>query len=147
MKFKAKVVPSGNATAVEVPQASLDKLNAGTRPLVVITINGHSWRSRIAAMRGMHLIGISAANRQASGISAGDLVQVLLELDVEPRTVKEPEDVASALNKRKALRAAFQSLPFGLRRKHIASIEDAKSPETRMRRIAKLLSELEQSAA
>jgi hypothetical protein len=146
MKFKAKVVPSGNATAVEVPKAVVEKLNAGARPPVVITINGHSWRSRVAAMRGMHLVGISAANRKAGKISEGDLVEVLLELDVEPRTVEEPDDVASALNKRKALRTAFESLPFGLRRKHITSIEEAKSPETRLRRIAKLLGELEQGA-
>ncbi|WP_341677978.1 YdeI/OmpD-associated family protein [Niveibacterium sp. SC-1] len=143
MKFKAKVVPSGNATAVEVPEAALERLNAGTRPAVVITINGHSWRSRVAAMRGTHLVGISAANRKASEISEGDLVEVLLELDVEPRTVEEPEDVAAALNGRKALRAAFESLPFGLRRKYVANIEEAKSPETRLRRIAKLLVELE----
>lgn len=147
MKFKAKVVPSGNATAVEVPKAALEQLSAGARPPVVITINGHSWRSRVAAMRGMHLLGISAANRKASKISEGDLVEVLLELDVEPRTVEEPEDVASALNQRTALRTAFESLPFGLRRKHIAHIEEAKSPETRLRRITKLLSELEHSSA
>ena len=147
MKFKSVVIPSGNATAVEVPKTALEKLNAGTRPLVVITINGRSWRSRVAAMRGMHLLGISAANRKASNISDGDIVEVLLELDVVPRTIEEPEDVASALNKRKALRTAFERLPFGLRRKHIASIEEAKSPETRLRRITKLLTELESSAA
>jgi hypothetical protein len=98
MRFTAKVIPSGNATAVEVPKAALDELNAGARPLVVITINGHSWRSRVAAMRGMHLVGISAANRKASQISEGDLVEILLELDVEPRTVEEPQDLESALN-------------------------------------------------
>lgn len=98
-------------------------------------------------MRGMHLLGISAANRKASRISEGDLIEVLLELDVEPRTVEEPEDVTSALNTRQVLRTAFENLPFGLRRKHIESIEEAKSPETRLRRITKLLGELEHSAA
>lgn len=147
MKFKAKVVPSGNATAVEVPKAALETLSTEARPLVVITINGHSWRSRIAAMRGMRLIGISAAHRKASKVSEGDLVEIQLELDLAPRTVEEPEDVAAALNGRKALRAAFEHLPFGLRRRHIASIEEAKSPETRLRRIAKLISELEQGSA
>lgn len=146
MKFKTKVVPSGNATAVEVPKAALEKLSAGARPPIVISINGHSWRSRVAAMRGLHWIGISAAHRKASGVSEGDLVEVLLELDAAPRTVEEPEDLASALDTQQALRAAFERLPFGLRCKHIASIEDAKSPETRLRRIAKLLSELQPSA-
>lgn len=147
MRFVAKLIPSGNACAVEVPRAGLDQLNAGARPPVLITINGHSWRSRVAAMRGMSLIGISAANRKASSISEGDLVEVLLELDIEPRTVVEPEDLASALSRRKALRSAFESLPFGLRRKHVASIEAARSPETRARRIAKLCSDLEQGHA
>ncbi|TJZ66829.1 YdeI/OmpD-associated family protein [Chitiniphilus eburneus] len=147
MKFWAKVIPSGNATAVEAPKEALEQLNAGPRPAVVITINGHSWRSRIAVMRGMHLVGISAANRKASKITENDLVEVLLALDIEPRTVEEPADVALALNKQKALRNAFEHLPFGLRRKHIASIEAAKSPETRLRRIAKLISELEHVAA
>ncbi len=32
-------------------------------------------------MRGKSLIGISAANRAASGIAEGDIVQVNLELD------------------------------------------------------------------
>lgn len=146
MKFKAKVIPSGNATAVEVPGNVIEKLDAGTRPLVVIVINGHSWRSRVAAMRGMQLIGISAANRQASGIAEGEVVEVRLELDVEPRTVEEPADVAAALDQRQAVRAAFERLPFSLRRKHIAGIEEAKSPETRARRIAKLVSELERAA-
>ncbi|GAB2463968.1 hypothetical protein GCM10027082_14450 [Comamonas humi] len=145
MKFKAKVIPSGNATGVEVPGPTLAQLNAGSRPLVAITINGHHWRSRVAAMRGMYLIGISAANRKASAISEGDWVEVRLELDLEPRTVELPEDVASALNQQPALRAAFERVPFGLRRKHIADIEAAKAPATRVRRIAKLLSELEQA--
>ena len=125
----------------------MEKLGAGARPPVAITINGHSWRSRVAAMRGMALIGISAANRQASAIAEGERVEVLLELDLAPRTVQEPEDVAAALNKRKALRTAFEGLPFGLRRKYVADIEDAKSPETRARRIAKLLGALEPGTA
>src|SRR4051794_11885825 len=98
LKFKAEVIPSGNATAVEVPKAVVDALASGARPPVVVSINGHSWRSRLAAMRGMSLVGISAANRKASGISAGDIVGVLVEVDVEPRTVAEPPDLAKALN-------------------------------------------------
>ncbi len=145
-KFSAKVIPSGNATAVEVPASVLAALDAGARPPVTITINGHKWRSRIAAMRGMSLLGISAANRAASGIAEGEIVQVLLELDAEPRTVPEPEDLAAALTASTRARAAFDRLPFGLKRKHVAAIEEAKSSETRQRRIAKLVAELQSAA-
>ncbi|MGD9636770.1 MAG: YdeI/OmpD-associated family protein [Lautropia sp.] len=142
IKFKAKVVPSGNATAVEVPQSALATLRAGVRPPVTITINGHKWRSRVAAKHGKSLLGISAANRKASGISEGDVVQVLLELDEEPRTVEEPPDLAAALTLDKVARVAFDKLPFGLKRKHVAAIEDARSTQTRLRRIEKLVAEL-----
>src|SRR5262249_17385171 len=91
-KFKTKVVPSGNATAVEVPKAGIESFGAGARPPVAISINGHRWRSRIAVKGGKSLVGISAANRGASNIAEGDLVEVLIELDEEPRTVPEPAD-------------------------------------------------------
>ncbi|MBB3178032.1 YdeI/OmpD-associated family protein [Variovorax sp. Sphag1AA] len=145
-KFHAKVVPSGNATAVEVPKDGIESFGAGARPPVAISINGHTWRSRIAVKDGKCLVGISAANRQASSISEGDVVEVFVELDEAPRTVPEPPDLAEALKKSKHARAAFDGLPFGLKRKHVAAIEDAKSLETRQRRIAKLVSDLQQGA-
>ena len=145
--FQAKVAPSGNATAVEVPKDGIASFGAGARPPVAISINGHRWRSRIALKDGKCLVGISAANRRASSISEGDLVEVSIELDEEPRTVPEPADLSEALQKDKRARAAFDGLPFGLKRRHVAAIEEAKSLQTRQRRIAKLMSELQQGAA
>jgi hypothetical protein len=146
-KFQAKVAPSGNATAVEVPKDGIESFGAGARPPVAISINGHRWRSRIAVKDGKYLVGISAANRRASSISVGDLVEVLVALDEAPRRVVEPTDVSEALNKDQRARAAFDRLPFGLQRKHVAAIENAKSLQTRQRRIAKLVSDLRQDAA
>ena len=142
MKFKAKIIPSGNATAVEVPDKVMLALGPEARPPVAITINGHTWRSRVAAMRGLKLIGISAANRAAAGVNEGDTVEVELVLDTAPREVEEPADLAAALKASKSARAAFDALPFGLQQKHVRSIEEAKSPEVRARRIAKLVETL-----
>ncbi len=142
MKFKALVIPSGNATGVEVPDKVLQGLGPEARPPVAITINGHTWRSRVAAMRGKKLIGISAANREAARISEGDTIEVDLALDTAPREVEEPADLAKALNASKPARAAFDKLPFGLRAKHVRSIEEARSDEVRARRIAKLVETL-----
>lgn len=147
MKFKASVIPSGNATAIEVPEAVNQSLGSGARPPVRITINGHTWRSRIAAMRGSSLIGISAANRAASGVKLGELIEITVELDLEPRFVELPTDLAAALSTNKKLCATFENLPFGLKRKHVAAIQASKSEATRQRRIAKLISELRASAA
>jgi antitoxin component of MazEF toxin-antitoxin module len=139
MKFTATVIPSGNATAVEVPSAVMQALGPEARPPITVTINGHAWRSRVARMRGQCLVGISAENRAAAGIALGDEVEVDLTLDAAPRTVSAPPDLAQALDHDPEARAAFDRLPFGLKRKHVADIEAAKSPETRMRRIGKLV--------
>jgi Bacteriocin-protection, YdeI or OmpD-Associated/Domain of unknown function (DUF1905) len=146
MKFQARVIQSGNATAVVVPATIMEALGSEARPLVVVSINGHTWRSRVALMCGQCLIGISAANRAASGIAEADLIHVVLELDTEPRVVPEPADLAAALHKIPKARSAFDRLPFGLKRKLVRAIEDAKSPETRQRRVLKLVTELRQSA-
>lgn len=139
MRFQATVIPSGNATAVELPAEVVKALGPAARPPIVITINGYAWRSRVAAMRGQRLVGISRAQRDACRIAEGDVVEVDLELDIEPRVVPEPADLAEALDGQPDARAAFDRLPFGLKRKHVADIEAAKSAEVRQRRIAKLV--------
>lgn len=143
MKFKAQLIPSGNATAVEVPEAVMKALGPEARPPVTITINGHTWRSRIALMRGSALIGISAANRKASGIGSGDVIEVSVELDAAPREVELPPDLDAVFAKSRKAASAFEALPFGLKRKYIAHLEEAKSAATRQRRMEKLLSELQ----
>jgi hypothetical protein len=140
--FTATVVPAGNATGVEVPAEVVGALGAGKRPKVVITINRHSWRSRVASMGGRFVVGISAANRAASGIVLGDEVEIALELDTEPRVVAEPVDLAGALDADPLAREAFDRLPYGLRRKHVALVEDAKNAATRQRRIIRLIATL-----
>jgi uncharacterized protein YdeI (YjbR/CyaY-like superfamily) len=63
-------------------------------------------------------------------------VEVTLELDTAPREVDLPKDFAAALKKAGA-RAAFDKLAFTHRKEHVRSIEEAKAPETRARRIEK----------
>ena len=142
MKFRAIVIPSGNATAVEVPPEIVEALGPEARPPVEIGINGHSWRSRIARMRGQCLIGVSAANRAAAGIAEGESVEVDVRRDEAPREVALPADLAEALQATPGAHAAFARLPFGLKRKHLATIEEARSAETRRRRIEKLATTL-----
>jgi Domain of unknown function (DUF1905)/Bacteriocin-protection, YdeI or OmpD-Associated len=140
--FRSNVVPAGNATGAEVPAEVVGALGKGKRPKVAITINGHTWRSRVASKGGRYLVGISAANRAAAGIEEGAEIEVTLELDTEPREVDEPADLKAALDATPTVRAAFDRLPFGLRRKHVNDIEAAKTGQTRERRIERLVESL-----
>ncbi|MEV7419686.1 YdeI/OmpD-associated family protein [Streptomyces sp. NPDC089919] len=142
MKFDSLVEPPEPMRGLEVPPEVVAALGEGARPPVTITVNGHSWRSRLALMRGRHLIGFSNANRQAAGVTAGDVVEVELELDTEPRVVVEPADLALALDEAPAARAAFDRLTDSRKREHVRAVESAKKPETRQRRIEKAVATL-----
>ena len=142
MKFNAHVEPPEPMRGLEIPQEIVEALGAGGRPPVTITINGHSWKSRVAIMRGRHLLGLSNANRQAAGVVTGNEVCVELELDTEPRAVIEPPDFTRALDADPVARAAYDRLADSHKREHVRAIESAKKPETRTRRIEKAITTL-----
>ena|ERR1700761_3157415 len=139
MRFKSEVEPPQPMHGLEVPARVIEELGEGERPPVTIRVNGHSWRSRIAKMRGRYLIGFSKANRAAAGVDTGDRVEVEVELDTEPREIVVPEDLTRALDADPAARTAWDGLAPSHRRRHIHSIEGAKKAETRARRIEKAL--------
>jgi hypothetical protein len=98
MKFRAEVEPAERMKGLEVPPEVVDALGGGKRPPVIITVNGHSWKSRVAIMRGRFLLGLSNANRRGGGLVTGEEVEVELELDAEPRVTAEPADFTRALD-------------------------------------------------
>ncbi|MFD7786166.1 YdeI/OmpD-associated family protein [Streptomyces nojiriensis] len=142
MKFRAHVEPPEPMRGLEVPPEVVAALGGSARPPVTITVNGHSWRSRVAIMRGRHLLGFSNANRQTAGLAVGEEVEVELELDTEPRVVVEPPDFARALDDDLVARAAYDNLAHGRKHEHVRAIESAKQPETRRRRIEKAIGTL-----
>jgi bacteriocin resistance YdeI/OmpD-like protein/uncharacterized protein DUF1905 len=139
MKFRSQVEPPEPMRGLEVPPEVVEALGAGKRPRVSITVNGHSWKSRVAIMRGRYLLGLSNANRRAAGVVTGDEVEVQVEVDAEPPVVTEPADFAAALDADPAARAAYDRLAYSHKREHVLAIESAKKPETRIRRIEKAL--------
>lgn len=147
MKFRARVEPPEPMRGLEVPPEVVEALGGGKRPPVIITINGHSWRSRVAIMRGRFLLGLSKANRQAAGVATGNEAEVEVEFDAEPRVVVEPADFARALDSDQVARAAYDRLAYSHKRRHVHAIESAKKPETPTRRIEKALAILREESA
>ena len=98
VEFHAELLATGGSTTgFEVPPEVVAALGAGKRPKVVVTIGGHSWRTSIAPMGGGFMLGVSAANRAAAGIVAGQSVTVRVAVDDAPRVVEVPADLAEAL--------------------------------------------------
>ena len=125
------------ATGFWIPEELVASLGSGKRPPVRVTLGKHTYRSTIAPMGGAYWIGVSAENRQAAGVVAGQELDVIVELDTEPREVTVPPDFAAALRDDALAAKKFESLSYSHKRQHILSIEGAKPDETRQRRVAK----------
>jgi Domain of unknown function (DUF1905)/Bacteriocin-protection, YdeI or OmpD-Associated len=143
MKFRTTILQARKtATGIEVPPDIVEALGSGKRPPVRVTINGYTYRSTVAVMGGVFMIGVSAENRQATGVVAGDEVEVDLELDTEPRVVEVPADLAEALDGSPAARQKFDRLSYSHQLQHVLAVEGAKTAETRQRRIGKTVADL-----
>jgi len=142
MRFTPVVEAPEPMKGLEVPSEVVEALGAGKRPPIIITINGHAWRSRIAIMRGRNLVGFSNANRKAAGIATGDHVEVELELDLGSRVAVEPDDLRADLDAEPLARQAFDRLTESQKCQQVRTIDSAKMSETRVRRIRALISVL-----
>ena len=143
MKFRTKLLLSGKtSTGFEVPAEVVERLGAGKRPPVRVTINGYTYRNTVAVMGGVYMLGVAAEHREAAGIAAGDEIDVVLELDTAPREVVVPPDFAEALGRSAKAQRFFDGLSYSNKRRIVLSIEGAKTPETRQRRIAKAIDDL-----
>jgi hypothetical protein len=129
------------ATGIEVPPDVLESLGGGKRPAVTVSLGDYVYRSTIGVMGGRFLIPVSAEHREAAGLTAGDDVQVTLDLDTAPRTVAVPDDLATALEAG-GVRAPFDALSPSARKAHVTSVEGTTVAETRARRVAKVVSGL-----
>jgi hypothetical protein len=143
MKFKTTIHQSGNNTGIEVPAAVVEQLGGGKKPLVVVTLNGYTYRNALAVMGGKHLIALSAEHRQKAGVKGGDTVEVDLELDTAPRSVELPEAFAVVLQQNQVAQWFYESLAPSLKKKIVLLIESAKTDETRNKRVAKIVADLE----
>ena len=138
MKFRTTILLNGKtATGLEVPPELVDALGAGKKPAVTVTIGGYSYRSTVAVMGGKFMLPFSAEHRAATGLGAGDEVEVSLSLDTAPRELVVPDDFAAALDAAPQARTAFDALSYSNRRRYVLSIDEAKTSETRQRRIEK----------
>lgn len=131
------VTGKGTTAGIVAPEKTVAALGAGKKPAVTVTLNGFTYRSTVASMGGKFMIGVSNAVRAQSGLKGGDEVEVVLELDTEPRVVDVPADFAAALAAEPAAQAFFDTLSYSNKRRHVEPIADAKTPETRARRIEK----------
>jgi Domain of unknown function (DUF1905)/Bacteriocin-protection, YdeI or OmpD-Associated len=145
MRFQAILLadPTGTGTYVTVPPEVREGLGLKGRPKIHAVIAGHPYRGSLMPTRdGTYCLGVLKAIQQAEGLQRGDTITIELELDTAARVIEPPSDLAAALRCDKSAASAWQGLSYTNKREIASSLELAKRPETRQRRLAAALERL-----
>ncbi|MEC3952366.1 YdeI/OmpD-associated family protein [Nocardia sp. CDC153] len=126
---------------IPVPPEIIEALGGGGRIPVRATFDGIPYQGSIANMGAGPCLGLLKAIQSELGKGPGDQVKVTIERDTAERTITVPGDLADALSAA-GLRAAFDALSYTNRKEAASSVAEAKKPETRTRRIAKVIDSL-----
>ncbi|MDQ2719661.1 MAG: YdeI/OmpD-associated family protein [Bacteroidota bacterium] len=143
MKFKTTILQAGKtATGIMVPPEIIEQFGVGKKPPVRITINGYTYRNTVAVMGGVFMVGVSAEHRKGANVAGGDEIEVTIELDTAPREVEVPAEFQKALNKNTVAKKNFEALSYSKKQGSVLPIKDAKTEETKIKRIEKAINML-----
>ena len=141
-RFTAVLTPvSHGGHYVAVPESA--GLKHGDR--VRGTVNGAAFRSNIAKYSGVLHMGIHQATLRELGVTAGDRVKVVVQLDTEPLPGDvPPADLKRALKASKLAKEGYEAMAPSHRREHVKHVLEAKRPETRAKRVAAAIAAFEE---
>lgn len=113
---------------------------------VQATFNGVCYAGSLVKYGSLqHVLGILKSIRAQIGADVGDKVQVEVWKDDTTRTVDVPAELQDALNAAGVL-SFFESLSYSQRREYYRRISEAKTEQTRLKRIAETTEMLKRKA-
>lgn len=136
--FDTTLSSFGSNTGIEIPHKVMAQLNAGKRPSLIATVNGYTYQCTPGIMNGKTMLSFNSQHRQNSGLKGGDKVHVELAVAKTPRKVIIVPEFQAALEQSHT-EDFFNLLSNSLQRYHCDLINDAKSEETKFRRIQKAI--------
>ena len=135
--------PTGVGIYIRVPRELNAKLGLKGRPKIHAVIAGHPYRGSLMPMGdGTFGLGVLKSIQAAAGVKRGDKISVGLQLDTAPRVIEPPADLAGALARDPKAAGGWARLSYTNQREMARSLDEAKKPETRERRLAAALKKL-----
>jgi hypothetical protein len=136
MRFEGELEQRDRGFVVRLPFDPKDAFGRVRAP-VVVTVNGHAFRTTTMRYGGVDLIGLNREVRDAAGLGARDRAAFEVAADDRSREVEVPEELAVALHGDVGAREAFNTLSYTHRREYARWIAEAKREDTRERRVAR----------
>ena len=139
-RFRAKIRKLDTNPYVDVPE-SVSRAFAGFAVAGRISfegmLKGATVRGTLVPVKGGgHRLYVNGGMRSAAGVDVGDTVSFVLRATTRG-LVRPPADLAAALRRSKGAMVAWEALSPSHRRELLRYVDDARTKETRSRRIAK----------
>jgi len=150
MKIKLLVEPAGKTTARTVlTQGQVDSIR-GTpgrgRVNIILRYKEHEFRTSVSIYGGEWMFVVNKTMREA-GLVPGMTYGVEVVRDDEPKVAEPAKDVIAALRGNPGAKKSWGVLSTSCKREHLKHIEGAKRPETRQRRISRMIDALQEPPA
>jgi hypothetical protein len=142
LHLKTVLEGHGPAAAIVLTDEQVASLGAGKAFPVVVDFGDRSIRLRLSRMGGQNFIGFSKAARAEADVEIDEEIEVTISPDTAERVIEIPPALALALDADPAVRAAFENLPPSKRKEMARQLAEAKTEETRTRRLNKILDAL-----
>jgi hypothetical protein len=142
-QFKAILTSGGRGKewpVIKIPFDVEKDFGSNARVSVQGTVNGFAFRSSIFPVGdGTHILLVNRRMRDGAKAKEGDLLSVSMEVDGDPEAIEIPADFQRALKRKKAAQVCFDQLPPSHQRAYVEAIVEAKTDETRSKRIAQAI--------
>lgn len=144
LRFLATIYRIWMLRYVDVPEEigrALEKESGKKKHIpVVASVNGRNTRTTLVpAGGGRYRLQFNATLRKAARADVGEVAGVELKVDGESRDLPVPPDLAAALKSRPRLKKEFDRLAPGGRMQFLRFLLSAKAPETREKRVKRML--------
>lgn len=140
VRFTTELREAGRGGAyIEFPFDVEELFGTKARIPVRLTFGGAPYRGSLVQYAGTCMVGIPKAVRERAGVSLGQTVEIVIEVDDEERAVELPPELAEALARDEVAAAGWNRFSFTHKREYAQAILDAKRPETRAKRVAEAI--------
>ena len=144
-RFRAVVEDAGHGGAFITIPFNVEQVFGKKRVKVKATLDGEPYRGPLVRMGGAcHVLGVRKEIREKIGKTFGDEIDIVLEVDTEPRGVVIPDDMRQALEGHPEAAAFFKQLSYTHQKEYVQWIEEAKRDTTRQSRIGQAITLLRQ---
>lgn len=139
-QFKAEVLKSGIMRYIWIPQEVSRTFKKKGHIPVRVKINNFSFRSTLAPRKNnKHILYLNGEVRSKANIKEGEILNVNLEFDPDSRELTIPEDLELIMNENRDVWNKFLSMTSAHRNELIKFLASAKRPETRLKRIERII--------